>query len=216
MLLLVEDNEYISKGLLYALKQNNYQVLLAKNIKEAIKIINENVIDLCILDIMLPDGNGFDFYKNYLPKTKTIFLTAILDEEKLVDAFEAGADDYLTKPFKMKELLARIKKQLNDINLDKRIKVRDVLLDLDKMVAYKKGKPINLTYVELNILTMFFTNKKNIITRDMLINRIYELTGNDVYDNTITVYLKRLRNKIGDDIIVTVKGIGYKVNDEEW
>ena len=150
-----------------------------------------------------------------MPKTKTIFLTAILDEEKLVDAFEAGADDYLTKPFKMKELLARIKKQLNDINLDKRIKVRDVLLDLDKMVAYKKGKPINLTYVELNILTMFFTNKKNIITRDMLINKIYELTGNDVYDNTITVYLKRLRNKIGDDIIVTVKGIGYKVNDEE-
>ncbi len=215
MLLLVEDNEYISKGLLYALKQNNYQVLLAKNIKEAIKIIDENVIDLCILDIMLPDGNGFDFYKNYLQKTKTIFLTAILDEEKLVDAFEAGADDYLTKPFKMKELLARIKKQLNDINLDKRIKVRDVLLDLDKMVAYKKGKPINLTYVELNILTMFFTNKKNIITRDMLINKIYELTGNDVYDNTITVYLKRLRNKIGDDIIVTVKGIGYKVNDEE-
>lgn len=215
MLLLVEDNEYISKGLLYALKQNNYQVLLAKNIKEAIKIIDENVIDLCILDIMLPDGNGFDFYKNYLQKTKTIFLTAILDEEKLVDAFEAGADDYLTKPFKMKELLARIKKQLNDINLDKRIKVRDVLLDLDKMVAYKKGKPINLTYVELNILTMFFTNKKNIITRDMLINKIYELTGNDVYDNTITVYLKRLRNKIGDDVIVTVKGIGYKVNDEE-
>ena len=146
MLLLVEDNEYISKGLLYALKQNNYQVLLAKNIKEAIKIINENVIDLCILDIMLPDGNGFDFYKNYLPKTKTIFLTAILDEEKLVDAFEAGADDYLTKPFKMKELLARIKKQLNDINLDKRIKVRDVLLDLDKMVAYKKGKPIIRKY----------------------------------------------------------------------
>lgn len=215
MLLLVEDNEYISKGLLYALKQNNYQVLLAKNIKEAIKIIDENVIDLCILDIMLPDGNGFDFYKNYLQKTKTIFLTAILDEEKLVDAFEAGADDYLTKPFKMKELLARIKKQLNDINLDKRIKVRDVLLDLDKMVVYKKGKPINLTYVELNILTMFFTNKKNIITRDMLINKIYELTGNDVYDNTITVYLKRLRNKIGDDVIVTVKGIGYKVNDEE-
>lgn len=215
MLLLVEDNEYISKGLLYALKQNNYQVLLAKNIKDAIKIIDENVIDLCILDIMLPDGNGFDFYKNYLQKTKTIFLTAILDEEKMMDAFEAGADDYLTKPFKMKELLARIKKQLNDINLDKRIKVRDVLLDLDKMVAYKKGKPINLTYVELNILTMFFTNKKNIITRDMLINKIYELTGNDVYDNTITVYLKRLRNKIGDDIIVTVKGIGYKVNDEE-
>lgn len=216
-LLLVEDNLSIAKGLVYSLMKNNFEVENTTTCKETLNKLKNQKFDLLILDISLPDGNGFDLYQeikeNYT--IPAIFLTAKDLEEDIVKAFNMGIEDYITKPFLMGELLARINKILTRKIKNNIIEVGDIQLDIDKMLVLKDGKEIILTPLEYKILLLFMTNLNRVITRDILIDKIFELTGNDVYDNTVTVYIKRIREKLGTDIIKTIKGVGYRV-DKEW
>ena len=213
-ILLVEDNSAIIKGLVYALEQNGYKVNYKTNVKDTIEYLNHNKIDLIILDVSLPDGNGFDLYKDYIKDTKTIFLTANSDEDDIVKGLEMGADDYLTKPFKTKELLARINKILLKKNSNI-IRIKDITFDIDKMEVKKNEEIINFSSLEIKILFLLFSNINKVVTRQSIIEHIWEWTGNDVYDNTITVYMKRIREKLDSDIIITIKGIGYRIDDEK-
>lgn len=215
-ILLVEDNKSIAKGLIYSLEQNAYQIVHKQTVEETIKILKQESFDLIILDVTLPDGNGFELYKKIEEKHKipTIFLTAKDEEDDIVKGLELGAEDYVTKPFSMRELLARIGKVLNKNEKKTKIKVKDISCDLDKMCIYQNDKQVNLTSLELKILLLLFNNLNKVVTREMMIEKIWDWTGNDVYDNTVTVYLKRIREKIGTDIITTIKGIGYRIDEE--
>ena len=216
MFLLVEDNESISKGLEYSFKQNKFALKIIDNVSETIVFLETNNPELIILDIALPDGNGLDLYEEYIKEKNipTIFLTAIDEEETIVKGLNIGADDYLTKPFSTKELFARINKILRQRNKNTIIKVKDIKFDIDKMVVYKNDVPVELTSLELKILQILFLNVNRVVRRTFLIDKVYEWTGNDINDNTITVYLKRIREKLKTDIIITIKGIGYRIDEE--
>ena len=216
-ILLVEDNELLAKGLIYSLEQKDYIVIHTVDISETLKIIEKERIDIAILDISLPDGNGFDLYKNYIKEKEisTIFLTAKDEEDDIVKGLELGAEDYITKPFSTKELLARMNKIILRKNKNTIIKIKDISFDIDKMVVYKENKPIELTSLELKILHLLFMNINKVVTRNEIIDKIWEWTGNDINDNTVTVYLKRIREKIKTDIIITIKGMGYRIDKNE-
>lgn len=214
--LLVEDNYSIAKGLIYAFEQNEFEVKYAKSIAEASKFLNAEKFNIMILDVMLPDGNGFEFYKRIKEEhfTPTIFLTAKDDEDDIVNGLELGAEDYVTKPFLIRELIARMNKILSKSKSNK-IKIKDISIDLDKMVAYKNDEEINLTALETKLLIYMFTNSGKVLNRECIIEKIWDWTRNDVNDNTISVYIKRIREKLDTDIIVTIKGIGYMVKNDE-
>lgn len=216
-ILLVEDNETLAKGIIYSLEQQKFNVTHKKNVKETTKFLEDKKPNLIILDISFPDGNGFDLYEKNIKAKEipTIFLTAKDDEDDIVRGLDAGAEDYITKPFSIKELIARINKILLRNKKNTIIKVKDIEFDLDKMVVYKEKKKINLTSLELKILNLLFINLNKVVTRNDIIEKIWEWTGNDVNDNTITVYLKRIREKLGTDIIITIKGIGYRIDEDE-
>lgn len=211
-ILLVEDNLNIRESLEYSFKVKNINLISKSNIKDTLSFLEDNKVDLIILDVTLPDGNGFDLYKNYIKNMgiPVIFLTARDNEEDIVNALDMGASDYLTKPFRTGELIARINKILNK----KTISVKNITYDLNKMSVYKDDKIINLTTLELKILGLLFTNINKVVTRDKIIDSIWEWTGNDVNDNTVTVYMKRIREKLDSDIIITLKGMGYRIDEE--
>lgn len=214
-ILLVEDNKSITKALIYNLEQSNYKVLSAENIVEAQKMLATEKINLIILDITLPDGSGFDLYRDIKTKNiSTIFLTAMDDEDNVVKGLELGAEDYITKPFSTRELLARINKIFLREKKNNIIKIKDITCDLDKMCVYKGEKQIGLSSLELKILMLLFTNLNKVITREYIIEKIWDWTGNDVYDNTVTVYMKRIREKLETPIITTIKGVGYRIDEE--
>ena len=210
-ILLVEDNDSLAKGLIYSLKQNNFKVIHKVNVKTTKEILNISRPDLIILDISLPDGNGFELYENNIKDKRipTIFLTAKDEEDDIVRGLELGADDYITKPFSTKELIARMNKILLREKKNIVIKIKDIEFDLDKMVVYKDKKEIQFTSLELKILSLLFTNLNKVVTRNDLIDKIWEWTGNDINDN------KRIRKKLGTDIITTMKGIGYRMDEDE-
>ena len=215
-ILLVEDNETLAKGLVYSLEQNKYNVIHTLNIKDTINYLIDEKPDLIILDISLPDGNGFDLYNREISKRKisTIFLTAKDDEDDIVKGLELGADDYITKPFFTRELIARINRIILKENQNLIIKIKDIEFDIDKMVVLKNSKEVSLTSLELKILNLLFTNLNKVVKREDIIEKVWEWTGNDINNNTVTVYLKRIREKLDSDIIKTIKGIGYRVDGE--
>ena len=216
-ILLVEDNETLAKGLIYSLEQNKFNIIHKISVKETIEFIEKEKVNLIILDISLPDGNGFDLYEKNIKNKNipTIFLTAKDEEDDIVKGLELGAEDYITKPFSTKELIARINKILLREKKNFIVKVKDIEFDLDKMVVYKEKNEIVLTSLELKILRLLFLNLNKVVTRNDIIERIWEWTGNDVNDNTVTVYLKRIREKLDTDIIITIKGIGYRIDKDE-
>ena len=212
MILLIEDNEAIRDGLKYTLEENKYEVECAKDIKEAKELIQNQ--DLIILDVNLPDGNGFDLYETTIKgKIPTIFLTARDEERDIVKGLEL-AEDYITKPFKTSELLIRIKKILLRNKKESTIKIKNITFDIESLKVEKDNTQIDLSSLELNLLQQLIINKGKIVTRDALLDKIWELTGNDVDDHTLTVYIKRLKDKIGDNIIETIKGMGYRINEK--
>lgn len=215
-ILLVEDNETLAKGLVYSLEQNKYNVIHTLNVKDTINYLIDEKPDLIILDISLPDGNGFDLYNREISKRKisTIFLTAKDDEDDIVKGLELGADDYITKTFFTRELIARINRIILKENQNLIIKIKDIEFDIDKMVVLKNSKEVSLTSLELKILNLLFTNLNKVVKREDIIEKVWEWTGNDINDNTVTVYLKRIREKLDSDIIKTIKGIGYRVDGE--
>lgn len=210
-ILLVEDNSNIRESLEYSFSENNIDLVSKSSINDTIEYLDYNKVDAVILDVTLPDGNGFDLYKHHImiKDIPTIFLTANDAEEDIVKAFEMGASDYITKPFRTLELIARLNRILNK----KIIKVKGITFDMNKMIVYKNDKVVNLTSLELKILNLLFNNINKVVSRDKIIESIWEWTGNDVNDNTVTVYMKRIREKLGSDIIVTIKGLGYRVDE---
>lgn len=216
-ILLVEDNLNIIKGLKYSFDKNNYNLIYKTTINDAKKWLENNQVNLIILDITLPDGNGLDLYEDTIKSLNipTIFLTARDDEETIVKGLNIGAEDYITKPFSTKELLARINKILLRTKKQSIIKIKNISFDLDKMIVYKDEIQVNLTSLELKLLNLLFMNLNKVVTRSTILDEIWEITGNDVDDHTITVYFKRIREKLGTDIITTIKGIGYRIDDEK-
>lgn len=215
-ILLVEDNDILAKGLIYSLNQKEYEVKYVTNVKETINFLNNEKVDLIILDISLPDGNGFTLYEKEIKNKNipTIFLTAKDDEDDIVKGLELGAEDYITKPFSTRELIARIKRILYKEKKNTIVKIENISFDIDKMIVYKNQEEIKLTSLELKILHLLFINLNKAVTRDYIIEKIWEWTGNDVNDNTVTVYLKRIREKLDSDIIKTIKGIGYRIDEK--
>lgn len=214
--LLIEDNESIVSGLKYSLEQEKYKVFSCTNVEDTIKFLEENKqVDIAIIDISLPDGNGFDLYQNYIKEKNipSIFLTARDGEDDVVKGLELGVEDYMTKPFSTRELLARMKRNIMKHKNEAIITIEGVSFDFDKMEVSKDGKVIPLTRLELKILHLLFSNLGKVVRRDYIIEKIWEWTSNDVNDNTVTVYMKRIREKIGVDIIITIKGIGYRIDD---
>ena len=216
-ILLIEDNINIIDGLKFSLEENNYKVNFTNTVSESINYLENNIPDLIILDVSLPDGDGFSLYKSYIKSRNipVIFLTAKASEEDIVLGLELGADDYLTKPFSTKELLTRIKKILLRNKKENIINIKNISFDLENQSVKKNNKDISLTSLELNLLFLLIVNKGNIVRRDTILDKIWELTGNDVDDHTVTVYMKRIKDKLGADIIITMKGLGYKIYDGE-
>ena len=216
-ILLVEDSSDIIKGLKYSIEKNNDTLNYTTTVKDSIEYIkNHNNIDFIILDITLPDGNGFDLFENYIRDTNipTIFLTAKDNEDDIVKGLNIGAEDYITKPFSTKELLARINKAILRSKKQSIITRKDIKFDMDKMVVFKDEKPVELTSLEIKLLNLLFLNINKVVSRATILDKIWEWTGNDVDDHTVTVYFKRIREKLGTDIISTVKGIGYRIDEE--
>lgn len=211
-ILLVEDNKSIIKGLEYAFAQNGYDCEYCVSFNEAMQKAPFNY-DIAVLDITLPDGNGFDLFgkiRKYsdLP---VIFLTAVDDEDSVVNGLELGADDYITKPFSTRELIARIKRAANKNSKKNIITVSGVTLDLDKSAVFENGKQLELTALEYKLLSLLMQNVGRVVTRELIFEKIWDVSGNFVNDNTLTVYIKRIRKKLDADIIKTVKEMGYQV-----
>jgi len=215
-ILLVEDDDMIAKGLVYSFRQDGYTLLHKSSIRETELCLENEKIDLIILDIALPDGNGFELYENKIKELgiPTLFLTAKDEEDDIVRGLELGAEDYITKPFSTRELLARVRKVILRQKKNLVLTVRDISFDMDKMAVRRGEERLELTSLELKILHLLFLNLNKVVRRSAIIDKIWEWTGNDVNDNTVTVYLKRIREKLQSDIITTIKGIGYRIDED--
>ena len=216
-ILLIEDTESIIKGLTYSFEKNNYNLTVKTTIKDSKEyLINNSDIDLIILDITLPDGNGFALFEKTIKDLKipTIFLTAKDEEDDIVKGLNIGAEDYIIKPFSTKELMARVNRILLRTKKQSIIKIKDISFDMDKLVLTKDTAPIELTALELKLVNLLFNNLNKVVSRNVILDKIWDWTGNYVDDHTVTVYFKRIREKIGTDIITTIKGMGYRIDEE--
>ncbi len=215
----LEDDEAIGIGLSYTLESEKYEVTLVKTVAEAKKTVENEEFDLYILDLTLPDGNGYEVCS--LIKSKgdlpVIFLTAYDDEINVITGFELGADDYISKPFRVRELLARIKSVLRRYskdNADGIVKIGELSVNTAEARVLLRGEEVILTAMEYRLLLSFVNNRGTVLTRRKLLEEIWDVDGDFVNDNTLTVYIKRLRDKIENDpndpqYIKTVRGMGY-------
>lgn len=218
---LLEDDEAIGIGLTYSLENEGYNVTLAKSVKEAEKIIDEKEFSLYILDLTLPDGSGYDVCKRIKAKgdLPVIFLTAYDDEVNVIMGFELGADDYISKPFRVKELMLRIKsvmRRYSNETSDGIIKLNSLKINTNEAKVYKNNEEIILTAMEYRLLLILLSNRGKVLSRTALLENIWDVAGDFVEDNTLTVYIKRLRDKIEEDpakpeFIKTVRGLGYVI-----
>ncbi|MGN0462801.1 MAG: response regulator transcription factor [Ruminococcus sp.] len=215
-ILLIEDNKIISKGIVYALEQEEYEVTLCESFASALCAVSSD-FDLAIIDITLPDGNGFELFEEIhrLSDAPVIFLTAVDDEDSIVRAFDLGAEDYITKPFSMRELLARIRR-FTSKNSGKAsvVTVGDISVDLESKEVFKNGERVGLTALEYKIFSILARNCGKTVTREIILEKIWDIAGNYVNDNTLTVYIRRIRKKLDTERITTVKGIGYRLEKE--
>ena len=217
-ILIVEDDATIRSGLKYCLEYENFEVDEAIGNDCLEKLDN---VSLILLDINLPDTNGFDLFKKIkeIKNIPIIFLTANDLEPSIVMGLDMGADDYVTKPFKTRELISRIKNVLRRNNNYDVIKIKNIAIDLKQAKVFKNGKDVNLTALEYKILLTLALNPNQVFTREKILADIWDVNEEYVYDNTLTVYIKRIREKIEDDvtnpkIIKTIRGIGYKIGDD--
>lgn len=223
-LFVLEDDSAIALGLTYSLENEGYYVTLAKNVTEAMEIIKNQKFSLYILDLTLPDGSGYDVCKEIkkIGDLPVIFLTAFDDEVNVVMGFEFGADDYISKPFRLKELLVRIKSVLRRYNKDSAdgvIKIKELTINTNEAKVYKNGNEIVLTAMEYRLLLILLNNRGKVLSRTQLLENIWDIDGDFVEDNTLTVYIKRLRDKIEDEptkpvYIKTVRGLGYVIDND--
>jgi len=223
-LLLVEDDEAILEGLVFCLKKEGFLVKGLTNAYQALELIKKENFDLLVLDINLPDMNGLKLYRQIKENKDipTIFLTANDSELSIVEALDSGADDYITKPFKTRELISRIHSVLRRTKKEEQniIKIQDITIHLKEAKVFKKDKPVFLTALEYKILLILCMHPTKVFTRESILANIWDTEEEYVNDNTLTVYIKRIREKIEDDmtnpkIILTVRGLGYQVNNEK-
>jgi two-component system, OmpR family, response regulator VicR len=227
-ILLVEDDKTIAAGLEYSLQQDDYETLLCHNAESAKVIIGQQIqeIDLCLFDLSLPDGTGYDLCALVKKQTDkpVIFLTALDDEVNVVMGLDMGADDYITKPFRIRELLSRIKSVLRRYNKQAQtqpkvtIDIENIRINTLEGKVYKNGEEVLVTALEYRLLLIFANHIGQVLTRNQLLERIWDVAGDFVNDNTLTVYIKRLREKLEDNpqtptIIKTIRGMGYKVGE---
>lgn len=215
-ILILEDDIMIASGVTYALEAEGYEAIHVTDVRSAIETIGKTAFDLAILDMQLPDGTGFEVSKQLKGKnTPVIFLTIVDDESNIVKAFDEGADDYVVKPFRIRELLARVKRTLENHSGEGAdvIEVGSVKIDVKTGKVFVHGTQVELTALEYRLLLIFANNRGTLMTREQILEKIWDIDGNFVEDNTLTVYVKRLREKLGDAIsIETVRGIGYRVD----
>ena len=218
-ILIIEDDITLNKGIMLTLRQNDINIKQAFTLEDSRNILKKEKIDLIILDVNLPDGNGFNFCKEIREKSTIpiIFLTACDMELDIVTGLELGADDYITKPFSLMVLRARVMvalRRLENKNSNNKITIDNLILDFDKMEFTKDNNKINLSKTEQKLLKMLITNKGRVLTREQLIDNVWDNDSEFVEENALTVNIKRLREKIEDNkskpkYIKTVYGIGY-------
>ena len=221
---LLEDDDAIAMGLSYSLENEGYTVTVAKSVSQALEIINKKNFSMYLLDLTLPDGSGYSVCKRIkeIGDFPVMFLTAYDDEVNVVMGFELGADDYITKPFRLKELLVRIKsvfRRYNNDSGDGKIKVKDLVVNTNEAKVYKNGNEIVLTAMEYRLLLILLNNRGCVLSRTQLLENIWDVAGDFVEDNTLTVYIKRLRDKIEENptepkYIKTIRGLGYIIENE--
>lgn len=219
---LVEDDKVIAKNLTLLLNSEGFTVTHAPTRRDAISMLDQNKFDLALIDISLPDGNGFTVCTEIkeMMNIPVIFLTASGDESSVVTGLNMGADDYITKPFRPRELIARIKNALRKSeSFGTNFEIRGLYVDTASGIVKKNGNEVFLSALEYRLLLVFISNPKSIITRAKLLDELWDAAGEFVNDNTLTVYIKRLREKIENDpadpqIILTVRGTGYRLSGE--
>ena len=217
-ILIVEDDTSILMGLKFCLEQENFLVSTAVTGKEALEKVKES-FDLILLDLNLPDMNGFEILKQ-IKNIPVIFLTANDEEVSIVQGLDMGAEDYITKPFRTRELISRMRAVLRRRNVftNQKIQIGNLFIDPSSAKVFKNHEEIFLTSMEYKILLILATNPTVVFTREKVLADIWDVNEDYVNDNTLTVYIKRLREKIEDDpnhpkIIETVRGVGYKIGE---
>lgn len=218
---LIEDDRRIAKNLILLLRSEGFTVSHAATQADALAMLNENVFDIALIDISLPDGNGYMLCTEIREKQDipVIFLTASGDESSVVTGLNMGADDYITKPFRPRELVARIRAALRKSGgAPTAFEVEGLRIDMASGIVHKNGDEVLLSALEYRLLLVFINNPGSIITRNILLDELWNAAGEFVNDNTLSVYIRRLREKIEDDpakpkIIRTVRGIGYRLGD---
>ncbi|WP_152656635.1 response regulator transcription factor [Oceanobacillus sp. CFH 90083] len=224
-LLIVEDDKTIASGLEYSLKQEGYQVTICHRAQEAVEIIDTqlNTISLCLFDLSLPDGSGYDLCRRVKASADVpvIFLTVVDDEVNVVMGLDMGADDYITKPFRIRELSSRIKTVLRRYQKNNTQEKDSIQLGIIEIFplegkVYKAQLELALTALEYRLLMIFINHRGQVLSREQLLEMIWDVAGEFVNDNTLTVYIKRLRKKIEDNpqkpmLIETVRGLGYRM-----
>ncbi|MFC4736283.1 response regulator transcription factor [Bacillus daqingensis] len=223
-ILLVEDDRTIASGLEYSLQQDQFETVLCVDAASAKRVIREELetIDLCLFDLSLPDGSGYELCTlvKEAADVPVIFLTAVDDEVNVVMGLDMGADDYVTKPFRVRELISRIRMVLRRYQKQPQaqqvMQLQHVTIHTLEGKVYKHGEEVVITALEYRLLLIFANHVGQVLTRAQLLERIWDVAGDFVNDNTLTVYIKRLRDKLEDDphkpmLIQTVRGLGYKV-----
>lgn len=222
-ILMVEDDSTIAFGVKYALEQEGFNVYICKDLESSRENIEKKEYDIILLDVMLPDGNGYDLCKEIrnIQDTPIIFLTACDEEVNIVMGLDIGGDDYITKPFRVRELISRIKAVLRrrgkNNESKKVLKFGNLSIHTLEARVYKNGEEVFLTSVEYKLLLILIQNKNTVLSRSQILEKLWDVTYDFVNDNTLTVYIKRLREKVEDDStdpqhIITVRGLGYKWN----
>lgn len=228
-ILVVEDDIALSLGFEYALKREGFNPICAKNLKEAKILLKSEEVDLILLDVMLPDGSGYDFCKEVRRDSNLpiIFITACDEEANVVLGLDLGGDDYITKPVRIKELISRINAVLRRHNKPlktspengRRLKTGELLIEPLKFKISKNEREIVLTSMEYKLLLLFIENSGNVLTRNVILEKLWDVEGNFVDGNSLNVYIKRIREKIEGDMkepryIETVRGMGYRWKEE--
>ncbi|MCM1135737.1 MAG: response regulator transcription factor [Clostridium sp.] len=222
-ILLLEDDLSLINGLTFAFKKQGFDLDISRTLEEAKPLWNNGSYDLLVLDVSLPDGSGFDFCKKVRQTSKVpiIFLTASDEEISIIMGLDIGGDDYITKPFKLGVLMSRINallRRAKDFNAsDTELSSNGIRVLLLQGQAYKNGKPLDLTTAEYKLLCLFMQNPNAVLSKEQILDRLWDCEGNYVDNNTLTVYIRRLRIKVEDNpgepqMLLTVRRMGYKWN----
>ncbi|GCF95159.1 DNA-binding response regulator [Enterococcus florum] len=212
-ILLVEDDQNLNRGVTLCLTKEGYEVLSCFDIKTAKALFQKDSIDLIISDLSLPDGSGLDFCRSIRRQSNVLILmlTSYNQEYDIVSGYEHGADDYVTKPFSLMVLVSKIQalmKRIPDLG-SQTLASDDLVLSLSEMTVKREGELLLLSKTELQLLVLFMENPKQILSQDQLLHKIWDIKGNYIDSNTVSVNISRLRQKIGKEKIKTVRGVGY-------